>query len=116
MIINFHNFRGHTLFLSGLQLSTIIIDGGAHKGQFTNEVKNYLIGSDVFYVLVEANKDLFNRHLSGFTGNVYAYNAAILDKDNEYVSFNIKENLESSSICNSEDLQSNLVETITLNK
>ncbi len=54
-ILNLKRIRGHTILTLGLNKQSIVIDGGSHRGEFSNIIQR-LFGSEC--VLIEANPTL----------------------------------------------------------
>jgi FkbM family methyltransferase len=83
--------RGHTIYLSSLTSNSVVIDAGAHKGEFSLQlIEKYACSC----YLVEANPQLAVQLPSSVKGVI---NAALCDQDG-IVKFSITENLEGSQV------------------
>lgn len=94
MVVKFRHLdrlRGHTIFTSSLMSGSVVIDAGAHKGEFSLQLTEKY-GCSCY--LVEANPMLAAELPSSLKGTI---NAALSDQDG-IVKFSIEENLEASQV------------------
>ena len=102
MVVKFQHLdrlRGHTIFTSSLVPGSVVIDAGAHKGEFSLQLTEKY-GCSCY--LIEANPRLAAKLPSSVKETI---NAALSDYDGT-IQFSIEENLESSQVLSPSSVKS----------
>jgi FkbM family methyltransferase len=86
----FTNVRGHTIYAPGLGDAPVVVDIGANRGEFSQQLKSRFGGT---YRLYEANADL----LEHIPDDLPVEHCAVTDRDGS-IEFNVAANDEGSSV------------------
>ncbi|TDU64632.1 FkbM family methyltransferase [Prosthecobacter fusiformis] len=85
--------RGHSIWTAPLNANSVVVDAGAHKGEFS-QTMNKLFGCRC--ILIEANPDLAKDLVAPSKGEIVHAALAATDGVSQFV---FRENQESGSIC-----------------
>ena len=108
-IAGFSRIRGHTVFMPGLNAQSLVVDAGAHRGEFSQEIHQR---TGARCILIEPHPDLASKLSPPDKGR--AIQAALSAHDGEEA-FVFSENMEAGSIAlESKGADSVSVRTISL--